>query len=50
MQALGVVYRTPAPYADLPIFGLPSRSLVRPLEINEHGQALRRDGWPGISG
>jgi hypothetical protein len=32
------------------VIGLPSRSLLRPPEIDEHGEALRRDGWPGISG
>jgi CoA:oxalate CoA-transferase len=48
VQALGVVHQGPEPYADLPIFGLPSRSLVRPPEVDEHGEALRRDGWLGL--
>jgi crotonobetainyl-CoA:carnitine CoA-transferase CaiB-like acyl-CoA transferase len=45
VQALGIVHRSPSPHADLPIFGLASRSLVRPPEVDEHGGALRREGW-----
>lgn len=48
VQALGVVHQDPAPYADLPIFGLASRSLVRPPDVDEHGGALRSQGWSAI--
>jgi CoA:oxalate CoA-transferase len=33
VQALGILHPAPSPHADLPIFGLPSRSLVRLPEI-----------------
>jgi crotonobetainyl-CoA:carnitine CoA-transferase CaiB-like acyl-CoA transferase len=48
VQALGVVHQAPSPHADLPVFGLPSRSLVTPPELDEHGAVLRTDGWSGL--
>ncbi len=48
VQALDLIHREPTPYAQLPILGLPSRVLVRPPDVDEHGEMLRAKGWQGI--
>jgi hypothetical protein len=48
VRELGVIHGGEEPYAELPIFGLPRRSLRRVPAVDEHGTLLRRGGWPAL--
>jgi crotonobetainyl-CoA:carnitine CoA-transferase CaiB-like acyl-CoA transferase len=48
VRELGVVYGGDEPHAELPIFGLPHRSLRRVPSVDEHGTLIRQGGWPAL--
>jgi crotonobetainyl-CoA:carnitine CoA-transferase CaiB-like acyl-CoA transferase len=48
VRELGVVYGGNAPHSELPVFGLPRRSLRRVPAVDEHGPLIRRGGWSGL--
>jgi crotonobetainyl-CoA:carnitine CoA-transferase CaiB-like acyl-CoA transferase len=48
VRELGVVHGGDEPHAELPIFGLPRRSLRRVPSVDEHGTLVREGGWAAL--
>jgi crotonobetainyl-CoA:carnitine CoA-transferase CaiB-like acyl-CoA transferase len=48
VRELGVVHGGDEPHSELPIFGLPRRSLRHVPALDEHGTAVRQGGWPAL--
>ena len=48
VQWLDVLHLAPSPWASSPIRGLPTRDLVDPPRVHEHGAVVRESGWAGV--
>ena len=48
VRELGVIHGGDEPHAELPIFGLPRRSLRRVPSVDEHGLLVRQGGWAAL--
>ena len=49
VQALGMLHQQPNLHCDIPLWGLPTRRHVRAPALDEHGAAVRAQGWAALA-